>query len=447
MDGRDLNISVVLPLERLLSVIQSSQTLDHLTKVGRVSLLLPKSVPCVSEFKIFRYGESKLGHVLRDLILNSETMQKSLLVKSFETRIEDVLGLYLMPAGNYRLNLAGLISILTKPRILMSYWAYRASKFRRVRSFLRIASTLWPSFALSLLKSRPSIVVIFSGGAFSGIENVCILICRILRIPSVLIVDNWDNLNSKSIIWSSPNGLGTWGENMENDARVIHGMNPDVVRHTGSARFRPNEHEVKSIDGDFIFFAGSGKPLIDELNAVLTIRDCLDETGLQDLNLLYRPHPMSNLDLGRVRLLLSTKQRIVLDPSFDDDPDNVFYTEGPLLYLESLCKNAKVVIAPQSSIIVESLSLGTPVISLNWIDGSPDVRPLDKYTHFSELNSTASFFAVTDFNELCELIVSIVDSKSDFNLVPEILPSFTNCYKDRVAELVEATYTRVKDKK
>ncbi len=234
---------------------------------------------------------------------------------------------------------------------------------------------------------------------------------------------------------------------MENDARVIHGMNPDVVRHTGSARFRPNEHEVKSIDGDFIFFAGSGKPLIDELNAVLTIRDCLDETGLQDLNLLYRPHPMSNLDLGRVRLLFSTKQRIVLDPSFDDDPDNVFYTEGPLLYLESLCKNAKVVIAPQSSIIVESLSLGTPVISLNWIDGSPDVRPLDKYTHFSELNSTASFFAVTDFNELCELIVSIVDSKSDFNLVPEILPSFTNYYKDRVAELVEATYTRVKDKK
>ncbi len=373
-------------------------------------------------------------------------MQKSSLVKSFETRIEDVLGLHLSPAGNYRLNLAGLISLLTKPRILMSYCAYRTSKFSRVRSFLRIASALWPSFFLSLLKSRPDIVVIFSGGAFSGIENVCILMTRIFGIPNVLIVDNWDNLSSKSIIWSSPNGLGTWGENMEKDAKMIHGMNPEVVRHTGSARFRPNEHEVKPIDGDFIFFAGSGKPLIDELNAVRTIRDCLDEVGLQDLNLIYRPHPVANLDLGRVRLLLSTRQRILLDPSFNDDPSNVFYTEGPLLYLESLCKYARVVIAPQSSIIVESLSLGTPVVSLNWIDGSPDIRPLDKYTHFSELKSAAGFFAVTDFREFRELIKSIVNCKSNHNLVPEILPTFTNSYKDRVSELVEATYIRVKEK-
>ena len=381
-----------------------------------------------------------MGRIFRDIILNSHTMLKSAQVKSFETRIRIILGLHLNFFGDYQLNMRELVSKLNKPRTLLSYMVFIFSKSKLVASFFKMCSLIWPSFIRALLKSKPDIVVIFSGGAFTGVENVCLKICEILKIPTVLIIDNWDNLSSKSLFWSCPTGLGVWGRNMENDAKLIHGMQPKVLKHIGSARFRPNEHTLMPIEPEFIFFAGSGKPFINELDAVLKVRELMNDCGLSYMKLIYRPHPISEINMHEIKNLLKTRSDIQIDPSFKDDLSENFYQQEALRYLESLCKHARLVIAPQSTIIVESLSLGTPVISLNWADNYTHKSPLNDYTHLLELNGTIGYFAPQSFSELRQAIIDAMKLDFEYNLVPEILPTFDDNYSDRIFSLVNETY-------
>jgi hypothetical protein len=103
------------------------------------------------------------------------------------------------------------------------------------------------------------------------------------------------------------------------------------------------------------------------------------------------------------------------------------------------------VIAPQSTIIVESLSLGTPVISLNWADAYNRERPLDEYTHLLELNGTIGYFAPQSFIELRHAIIEAMQLDFEYNLVPQILPTFDDNYSDRILSLVNETYFKFGD--
>ena len=435
-----MNITVVLPIRRLISIVDTSNILESLDREANVNLLLPFPVTKSIERTFDQYRESRMGRIFRDIILNSHTMLKSAQVKSFETRIRIILGLHLNFFGDYQLNMRELVSKLNKPRTLLSYMVFIFSKSKLVASFFKMCSLIWPSFIRALLKSKPDIVVIFSGGAFTGVENVCLKICEILKIPTVLIIDNWDNLSSKSLFWSCPTGLGVWGRNMENDAKLIHGMQPKVLKHIGSARFRPNEHTLMPIEPEFIFFAGSGKPFINELDAVLKVRELMNDCGLSYMKLIYRPHPISEINMHEIKNLLKTRSDIQIDPSFKDDLSENFYQQEALRYLESLCKHARLVIAPQSTIIVESLSLGTPVISLNWADNYTHKSPLNDYTHLLELNGTIGYFAPQSFSELRQAIIDAMKLDFEYNLVPEILPTFDDNYSDRIFSLVNETY-------
>jgi hypothetical protein len=440
-----MNITVVVPIRHLITIVDTSNILERLDREANVNLLLPFPVTNPIERTFDQYRESRIGRIFRDIVLNSHTMLKSAQVKSFETRIRITLGLHLNFFGDYRLNMRELISKLNKPRTLLTYMVFVVSKSKLMASLFKMCSLIWPSFIRALLKSKPDIVVIFSGGAFTGVENVCLKICEILKIPTVLIVDNWDNLSSKSLFWSCPTGLGVWGKNMENDAKLIHGMQPKVLKHIGSARFRPNEHTLIPIEQEFLLFAGSGKPLINELDAVFKVRELMNNCGLSCMELIYRPHPMSEMNMDKIKELLKSKSNIQIDPSFRDDLTENFYQHETLRYLESLCKYARLVIAPQSTIIVESLSLGTPVISLNWADAYNRERPLDEYTHLLELNSTIGYFAPQSFIELRHAIIEAMQLDFEYNLVPEILPTFDDNYSDRILSLVNETYFKFGD--
>jgi len=440
-----MNITVVLPIRRLTTLADTSNILERLGREANVNLLLPFPVTNPIERTFHQYRESRVGRIFREIVLNSHTMLKSAQVKSFETRIRITLGLHLNFLGDYRLNMRELISKLNKPRTLLTYMVFVLSKSKLIASLFKMCSLIWPSFIIALLKGKPDIVVIFSGGSFTGVENVCIRMCEILKIPTVLIVDNWDNLSSKSIFWSCPTGLGVWGKSMEKDAKLIHGMQPKVLKHIGSARFRPNEHTLIPIEQEFLFFAGSGKPLINELDAVLKVRELMNNCGLSSVELIYRPHPMSDMNMDKIKDLLKLKSNIQIDPSFRGDLSENFYQYKTLRYLESLCKYARLVIAPQSTIIVESLSLGTPVISLNWSDAYNRERPLDEYTHLLELNGTIGYFAPQSYIELRHAIIEAMQLDFKYNLVPEILPAFDDNYSDRIFSLVNETYVKFGD--
>jgi len=100
-----MNITVVLPIHRLLTMATTSNILERLDREANMTLLLPFPVTSAIESSFYQYRESRIGRVFRDIVLNSHTMLKSAQVKSFETRIRIILGLHLNFSGDYRLNM------------------------------------------------------------------------------------------------------------------------------------------------------------------------------------------------------------------------------------------------------------------------------------------------------------------------------------------------------
>jgi hypothetical protein len=163
----------------------------------------------------------------------------------------------------------------------------------------------------------------------------------------------------------------------------------------------------------------------------------LDRKQLSTLHIIYRPHPMSRVDQNSIADLIEKLERVELDSSFSGPLESNFYKSEPLEELENLCRLATFIIAPLSSIIVEGLSLGTPVVSLNWTSNPTADLPLSEYTHFLELQDVHGFFPVTSWEELESQLTDVIACKGEKNLVPEILPSFNTRYADRVVSLVE----------
>ncbi len=437
MDSNKEKLLVVLPIDRLISVVDSSNTLLELSKNYSVTLLGQKSSKLPGNFQSTRFNEGFVGRRIREVLLNVSTIRKITQVKSFETRVSNTMGIGIEELNSLRLNRLLILRYFWKPRTFLAVLIAFSKERGALERTLTRCSFWWPSLDRALEKVRPEVVLIFSGGAFAGVENILLGKSKKLGIKSVLVIDNWDNLSSKSLFTSSPNALGVWGPNMHRDALEIHSMSPRIVSHVGSARFRPNERPSPQSRPAFVLFAGSGKPLLNELTALIELRLILDRNQLSTLRIIYRPHPMSRVSQNSIADVIEKLERVELDSSFSGPLESNFYKSEPLEELENLCELASFIVAPLSSIIVEGLSLGTPVVSLNWTSNPSTVLPLSEYTHFLELQEVRGFFPVTSWEELENLLVEIMACKGEQNLVPEILPSFNTRYADRVVSLVK----------
>ncbi len=437
MDSNKEKLLVVLPIERLISVIDSSNTLLELSKNYSVTLLGQKSAKLPANFQSLHFSEGFVGRRIREVLLNVNSIRKITQVKSFETRVSITMGIGIQELNSFRQNRFLILRYLRKPRTFLAVFIALSKERGVLEKALVKYSFWWPSLNRVLVKVRPEVVLIFSGGAFSGVENILLGKSRRLGIKTALVIDNWDNLSSKSLFTSSPNALGVWGPNMLRDALEIHSMNPRIVRHVGSARFRPNERPSPQSRPAFVLFAGSGKPLFNELTSLIDLRSMLDRNQLSTLRIIYRPHPMSRVNQKLIADVIEKLERVELDSSFSGPLESNFYKSEPLEELENLCTFATFIVAPLSSIIVEGLSLGTPVVSLNWTNNPSSDLPLSEYTHFLELRDVRGFFPVASWEELESRLIEIIACKGEQNLVPEILPSFNSRYADRVVSLVD----------
>lgn len=437
MSKNKIKLTVLIPIDRLMSVLESANVLKQLSDEYELTILAPCSAITPKGYQIIFFKESKIGAFYRELLLNANTIRLYSLVKSFETRVKVTLGLHKSQLEKFNKRKIYIFSQMFKPRTFLSLFISTLTP--KFEEKLRSLANYWPSLRKNIVKAEPQLILIFTGGAFTGVENVALSHAAKLGLKSILVVDNWDNLSSKSIFWSSPTAIGVWGENMLANAREIHNMNSTIVRFVGSARFRPNERPLSSFNYDFVLFAGSGKPLINEPKAVFDVRRILDTMNFEDVKLIYRPHPMSNIDIARIKDLFSQFRNIEFDNSFGDNLKDNFYRKKPLEHLEELCSAAKFVIAPLSSIIVESLSMGTPVISFNWSDQEGNERPLSEYTHFHELNGVKGFFPIDSIDAFASTVLRIQEIERGYNFVPRILPTFENTYVERINSLIEDT--------
>ena len=85
-------------------------------------------------------------------------------------------------------------------------------------------------------KLKPDIVL-YPTNAYEPLVSEVPKLCKSLNSKSFFLIDNWDNLSSKSILLNKPDYLAVWGEQTKKHATRIQNINSKRVFSIGTPRY------------------------------------------------------------------------------------------------------------------------------------------------------------------------------------------------------------------
>ena len=301
---------------------------------------------------------------------------------------------------NHGLNLpATLISIPSKVKIFLEsiiiknnylYDLYIKILLRRLSFNKKIFSTL--------LEHSPELVI-YPSSAYDPDGVEISRVCEKLELLSLFLVDNWDNLSSKSILWHKPDYITVWGPQSKMHAEDIQGFKSSNIKNIGTPRFDKyfelRDKKIKSFfDFKYILFVGSSLPF-DEA-AVLQNLDQIIEKNLEKLNnikIIYRPHPWR---MGKDSINHLSLKHVLIDPQLKDiytRATNSTTFQPSLDYYPSLIKNAEFVLGGLTSMLIEASIFRKPFLGLVHDEVGNITSPkevLQNFTHFQGIEEIDS---------------------------------------------------------
>lgn len=308
------------------------------------------------------------------------------------------------------------------------------------------------SFLLDVVRTLNPQIVIFPSSADDAEGNDLARICTRFQIPCLFLIDNWDNLSSKSVLWAKPSHLGVWGEQSVEHAVDIQGVSRSQVTALGTPRFDQyfrlrDEVLEPHFEHRYILFVGTALEF-NEVAALTLINQVIGDNGelFGDAKLVYRPHPHRQ---GTGSIIGKTLEHVIIDPQMYES-----YARGEaggsvqpdLSYYPSLLKNAEFVIGGLTSMLMESLVFGKKYVALVYDDGmnlTSQHNALKYYVHFRGLERIDAISMCDDIGQLPGIMTRTwqtrrrvdrreVDRQRMYYLHDEPAP-----YRDRLARLAD----------
>lgn len=411
-----------------------------------------------------KIGASKIQKIAYRLVNQIQMYERSKLNKNFLFRLKRELipnfqTLFIVPEpfgfSNFDPLYLRVTSIFKKPLFLQKFVLFLASIYKVLKntvletlSLIRylliilmvklrlkdiIVRFLWDKISLNkqiceiLYSENPDLILI--PNSIVGPESYEIL--RVLnrqnKCKSLFLVDNWDNLSSKSTFIFNPDYLGVWGKQSVEFAHDFHGMNKKYISIIGTPRFevyenyQKNENQKKlneSLIKPYILFVGCALGF-DELGALNSVSQALNKVIDKfppETYILYRPHPWG----GRSQYLSTLRSfpidRVVIDPQILASEGILGSNFQPSLdYYPQLLHKALFIICPLSTMIIESTIMGKHVLALAHEDKyslfSPN-RIFSNYKHFEGLDRLSNVKFIDNLEKLPSSLLSMYSNHS-----------------------------------
>jgi hypothetical protein len=251
----------------------------------------------------------------------------------------------------------------------------------------------------NIFKNSDAQLVIFpSTGVELQVFNM-LAMARILGKQTLITLENWDNLTSKSTFLFKPDYLTVMGPKMLKQAQNMYGFSEDQIAITGLPRFEAiNNHnreirqsrlQTHSEKKFKVLYLGFSLPY-NEISTVSAIAKILEESKLsEDWSITYRPHPFRQKRFYEENFFYTTNNRILKDESHLETSRS--HTKKlPMIqdaYINQLLSYDLIVATP-TTMSLETILLKLPTI----IDGCDDQthittpkRALRSYLHLEDL--------------------------------------------------------------
>jgi hypothetical protein len=262
-----------------------------------------------------------------------------------------------------------------------------------------------------LERSQPDLVLL-STNAYEGIGMDLVRLTKGTATRSLFVVDNWDNLSSKTVLWAQPDHLAVWGAQTREHAIEIQGMPASAVSVVGTARF--DAYYAARVTSPptpypfpYVLFVGAATAN-DELAVLRLLEKTLASRSEQDgLRIVYRPHPWQQPRAVDAAFEPSEFAHVLLDQQFAEDAparsgDQRDF-QPDLGWYPALLANARLVMGPLTTMLLEGSVCRRRVLALAHDDGIHFTTPSRTYRWFRHFEGTDSIEGFSVCHDLADL--------------------------------------------
>jgi hypothetical protein len=202
---------------------------------------------------------------------------------------------------------------------------------------------------------------------------------RIRCIKTIFIMNSWDNPSTKRTMIGQPDWLLVWGKQTKDHAIKYANMKAEKVIEFGAAQFdiysKENFHSKDRLCMEYgidnwkriILYAGSSKET-DEFSHLCLLESAIESNAIKNCAIIYRPHPWGNGGYKGERILNYNWKHVHIDKNMigylsDLNQDNIQKKSMPnYKHTQNLITSVDAVISPLSTILLEAMICGKPVL-------------------------------------------------------------------------------------
>jgi hypothetical protein len=258
---------------------------------------------------------------------------------------------------------------------------------------------------------RTGDLLIFPSNGTSVVEFMFVKMAEHRTVKIFPLIDNWDNVSSKSIINFPVDRISVWGDQAGQVLKDLHKIEDRKIAFLGTPRFDcyffENPAKVELLKKPYILYLGTS--LATDENKILTILDEFCKHG--DHKVVYRPHPWREEKL----ILESIKfANVELDAQFtgiDAVSNEQLSFQPDLQYYKHLILNADIVVSGLTSMILEVSFFNKKTIGLANIETGNPCSPhliLQQLPHLHVLKNFDNVRLCTHEHDIAEILRCMV---------------------------------------
>jgi len=224
----------------------------------------------------------------------------------------------------------------------------------------------------------------------------------------MFLIDNWDNLSSKSVLYENPDYMSVWGAQSVDHAKTIHNMDINRIFTLGTPRFDQYfELRNKKLESPFahpyFLFVGTAVEF-DEYAALKALNTIIDKRSeFKNHRIIYRPHPWRQ---SNDSFSIDDFNHVDLDPQIIEAFQSGDKKQQPdLKYYPALLQNSLCTVGGMTTMLIESLIMRTPFLALIWDDDKFITNMKDvfeNYTHFRNTENISALYFNSNHKTLAE---------------------------------------------
>lgn len=430
----DTNIISELSKFAHITIIASSETIQ----ACRIDLF---EIPNIS------YSDIKVGKIRfipRAYFLVSMIIKRNI-NKSFRTRLRNLIfgEVRLFPrSSNPKIILFALFyNIKCLNKYVFNYW-YQIPAFIPIinRLFYHLLKNAYEkqNYKLPLaLRHNFDLVIFVSGGIEVEIFEM-IKELRRSKIPTLICIENWDNLTSKRFMISKPDYVFVMGEESKKQAARIQGIDKASLIAAGLPRFNPYRRvSIKKINAQnnkfTILYVGCYLPHneIYLLNSLITKLDNSIISG--KYRIIYKPHPGP-----RNRYFDAKKLNSFCEKVFTDSRSNPLISNSHMNQIQS----ADLIISTPSSIIIEAMILKKRILldlTKDGIHRTTTGSAFNDYVHFKNLEKIENLKKCFSIEQVFSAVLFEYENKSNLYIdykLDDLIENQSKSYSHHILKLV-----------